>query len=181
MKYSRDHLIARIEAGERLKYLHFWGHQPSSDGKINSACLSQWWLAPFEISGIRYLTAEHWMMAEKARTFHDENIRDQILQCNSPGEAKKLGREVENFDEELWNQQRFQIVVSGNYAKFSQNEALREFLVQTNTRVLVEASPVDAIWGNGLAANHELALNPSKWRGLNLLGFALMEVRDMLL
>lgn len=120
------------------------------------------------------------MMAEKARIFQDFEIRDKILQCTSPGEAKKLGREVKSFDEEHWNDHRFRIVVEGNYHKFSQNEDLKQFLVQTNDRILAEASPVDAIWGIGLAASHDFAKLPSNWRGLNLLGFALMEVRDSL-
>jgi ribA/ribD-fused uncharacterized protein len=46
--------------------------------------------------------------------------------------------------------------------------------------VLVEASPRDRIWGIGMSAGHRDASRPSRWRGLNLLGFALMNVRDQL-
>ncbi|MDJ0633261.1 MAG: NADAR family protein [Xenococcaceae cyanobacterium MO_188.B29] len=75
---------------------------------------------------------------------------------------------------------RSPIVVKGNLAKFSQKEALKEFLLNTKERILVEASPRDRIWGIGLGQNNPDAANPYQWQGLNLLGFALMEVRDIL-
>jgi ribA/ribD-fused uncharacterized protein len=120
------------------------------------------------------------MMAEKARLFHDEATRALILQASHPDQAKKLGRRVQNFDEARWNAVRFEVVVRGNAAKFSQHPELRQYLLQTAPCVFVEASPVDAIWGIGLAQDHPNATNPAEWRGLNLLGFALMKVRDQL-
>ncbi len=120
------------------------------------------------------------MMAEKARLFGDSEIREKILRSGSPGAAKQLGREVRGFDQDIWERERFDIVVKGNVQKFSQNQELGKFLIDTKKRILVEASPVDRIWGIGLDATSEFANVPSKWRGLNLLGFALMEVRDYL-
>jgi len=117
------------------------------------------------------------MMAEKAALFGDLEARAKILQASSPGAVKALGRGIRNFDEAVWIENRFSIVVRGNAAKFEQNPALAEFLQQTGNRVLVEASPVDRIWGIGLAQNDEKANNPNLWVGLNLLGFALMQVR----
>ena len=90
------------------------------------------------------------------------------------GEAKALGREVRGFDEDTWVKNRFGIVVAGNLLKFQQNKGLGMFLLGTNERVLVEASPVDTIWGVGLAADNKSIENPNLWRGLNLLGFALI-------
>lgn len=118
------------------------------------------------------------MMAKKAELFKDDEILPRILQAKSPAEAKKLGREVKNYNETLWLAARYEIVKEGNYHKFSQNPELKTFLLNTNDRVIVEASPVDAIWGIGMAGDHKDVLNPTKWKGLNLLGFALMEVRD---
>ncbi|QYS87464.1 NADAR family protein [Flavobacterium oreochromis] len=177
MKYSRDILI---KENKSYKYLFFWGHQPSKDGSITKTCFSQWWESLFEVNGITYKTAEHWMMAEKARLFQDMEMLEKIIAASSPAQAKQFGREVKGFTTELWNKKRFEIVVEGNYHKFSQNEALKEFLCNTNDRILVEASPVDKIWGVGLTSNDEKAENPKLWKGLNLLGFALMEVRDKL-
>lgn len=175
-QYLAD-LRSRFNAGEKLKYVFFWGHQPGKSG-ITAACFSQWYSAPFVVGGQRYPTAEHFMMAEKAALFGDNQTREQVLQAASPGEAKALGRQVRGFDEATWVENRFSIVVRANAAKFAQNHELREFLHQTGSRVLVEASPVDRIWGIGLAQDSEKVNNPNLWRGLNLLGFALMQVRD---
>jgi hypothetical protein len=97
---------------------------------------------------------------------------------STPDKVKALGRKIEGLDEALWAQARYALVVEGNRAKFSQNAALGDFLRATEDQVLVEASPVDFVWGIGLAKDHVDAHNPAQWRGLNLLGFALMEVRD---
>ncbi|MNV23161.1 Swarming motility protein YbiA [compost metagenome] len=162
------------------EFLFFWGHQPSRDGSIIKTCMSQWWLAPFEENGIVYKTAEHYMMAGKARLFNDEVTLERVLQKDSPKDVKDLGRQIQNFDAGLWDSKKFEIVRQANYLKFSQNNELMNFLSQTGNKILVEASPVDRIWGIGLAEDHQDAMNPLKWKGENLLGFALMEVRDQL-
>lgn len=162
------------------KMVLFWGHQPSKNGSITKTCFSQWFEAEFVIDGIRYPTAEHFMMAEKARLFGDEAVLERILQARNPAVAKAAGREVQGFDEEVWAENRWEIVVQANYAKFSQHPALRDFLLATGDQVLVEASPVDFVWGTGFAADSPYAEVPSEWTGMNLLGFALMEVRSRL-
>jgi ribA/ribD-fused uncharacterized protein len=174
-----ENLRTRFNSGEKLKYIFFWGHQPGKSS-VTSSCFSQWYAAPFIIEELRYATAEHFMMAAKAALFGDEATRAKVLQAPNPGAAKALGRKVRGFDEATWIENRFSIVVKANEAKFSQNTKLGEYLKQTASRVLVEASPVDRIWGVGLAANDERANNPNLWRGLNLLGFALMQVRERL-
>ncbi len=178
--YTIESLLAKVRQGMRLKYLFFWGHQPRHDGQIGKQCLSQWWPSAFEIDTIAYPTAEHYMMAEKARLFEDYAICERILSAPHPGAAKSLGREVKGFREQIWAEHRFEIVVRGNEAKFGQNEALRTFLLNTKKRVLAEASPVDRIWGIGVAEDNRKATQPEEWRGLNLLGFALMKVRTRL-
>ena len=95
-------------------------------------------------------------------------------------EIKALGREIRDFDQEKWDERKYPIVLKGNIAKFSQNEPLKEFLLETGGAVLAEASPYDRIWGIRLAADDPLAMDPKKWKGENLLGFALMETRDHL-
>ncbi len=120
------------------------------------------------------------MMAEKARLFDDRIMLEKIIQAATPKDAKLLGRSVSGFDAAIWEQHRSTIVIEGNYYKFTQNSALQKFLLATGDRVLVEASPVDRIWGIGLAEADPHASEPGKWAGLNLLGFALMEVRDRL-
>ena len=175
-----DQLLAAINAGESPRFLFFWGHRPSKDGRVTKTCLSQWYEAPFGVENVGYRSAEHYMMAAKAALFGDFRARDAVLASATPGEAKALGRRVAGFDEEVWAQDRTSIVVEANLAKFAQDERLRNFLLQTGDQVLVEASPVDAVWGIGLAADDADAANPARWPGLNLLGFALMEVRELL-
>lgn len=104
----------------------------------------------------------------------------QILSCSNPSKIKALGQKVRNFDEIVWSKAKYAIVLNGNYQKFSQNPHLKKFLLQTNDKILVEASPYDAIWGIKMDESDAGAHNPLKWRGQNLLGFALMEVRDAL-
>ena len=169
-----------MRKGFRPKYLFFWLHQPYESGQIGKECLSQWWSSSFTVEGVVYHTAEHYMMAEKARLFGDNLTREKILSASHPNVVKKLGRDVKDFDEEIWFQHRFDIVVRGNAAKFGQNDALKSFLLNTKGCMLVEASPFDRVWGIGLAGDDPNAENPEKWKGLNLLGFALMEVRTQL-
>ncbi len=177
---SREDLLKAVRSGLHPKYIFFWGHKPLPNGEIGKSCFSQWWHSPFSVNNVIYPTAEHFMMSEKARLFGDENVRAEILKAESPGLAKTLGRQVRNFEESVWERCRFQFVVEGNTAKFNQNRELGNFLLGTGNRVLVEASPVDRIWGIGLAADDGQATNPEMWPGLNLLGFALMEVRQRL-
>lgn len=177
---SQDALVRQVRAGAHIKYLHFWGHRPRPDGRIGASCLSQWWPSPFVVDGVTYATAEHWMMAGKARLFEDQQAEQRVLAAKHPSQAKAAGRLVRGFDEGTWQRERFKIVVEGGVHKFAAHEDLRAFLLNTGERVLVEASPVDRVWGIGLAADDEAASAPDRWRGPNLLGFALMEARTRL-
>ncbi|WAU84584.1 NADAR family protein [Streptomyces sp. Qhu-G9] len=176
----RDTLVSAVRSGARVTYLHFWGHRPRADGRVGASCLSQWWPSPFTADGVEYRTAEHWMMAHKARLFGDAEAERHALDASSPALAKKAGRLVRGFDDAVWERERFAIVVEGSVRKFASDIRLGSFLMGTGDRVLVEASPVDRVWGIGLAADDERAFDPERWQGPNLLGFALMEARDRL-
>jgi len=175
-KYLED-LRSRFNCGANMEFTFFWGHQPGKKG-VTASCFSQWYIAEFIVDGQRYPIAEHYMMAEKAALFGDQEIRAQILQATTPNAAKALGRKISGFNEQDWLKHRYEIVVRANKAKFSQNPELNNFLKETGSSIIVEASPVDNIWGIGLAQDHANANNPNLWQGLNLLGFALMQVRD---
>ncbi len=180
MVYNREQLIQAYQQNNKIKYLFFWGHTPQKDGSIGKSCFSQWWVAPFTVEGVVYQTAEHWMMAEKARLFKDNACLKAIIASPSPAEAKQWGRNVKGFTPAVWNAHKYNIVKQGNCHKFLQHPELKAFLKGTKNRVLVEASPRDQIWGIGLSASHENVENPILWKGENLLGFALMEVREIL-
>ncbi|MFI0794444.1 NADAR family protein [Micromonospora rubida] len=173
-------LVALHHAGKPVKYLHFWGHRPSQDGSVGPGCLSQWWPAPFTVDGRVFHTAEHWMMWRKAVLFGDDAVAERVLAAGHPQRAKTLGRQVRGFDEAVWVAHRYDVVVAGSVAKFTQHADLHAFLLATGNRVLVEASPVDRVWGIGLAADDPAVENPARWRGDNLLGFALMDARAAL-
>jgi len=177
---TREQLIDFLDRGGSVDYLLFWGHTPKGEGAVDASCLSQWFPLAFTVDGLRYATAEHFMMAEKARLFRDTDAVPRILEAKSPAEAKQLGRAVRDFDAAAWESARFDAVVRGNVAKFGQNEAHGVFLRSTKDKVLVEASPRDRIWGIGMGRSNPDALLPARWRGRNLLGFALMEARTML-
>jgi ribA/ribD-fused uncharacterized protein len=166
-----------IAAGERVRFVFFWGHQDTADSK---ACLSQWFPSPFTENEHTFATAEHYMMWRKAILFDDQRTAAKILAAGHPKQAKDLGRQVRNFDQATWEAQRTRIVVDGNTLKFSQHDDMRAFLLGTGDRVLVEASPLDRIWGIGLKEDDPRAEDPARWRGLNLLGFALGDVRNVL-
>ena len=163
-------LLAAINSGEQIQYIFFW-----------NGYLSNWFPAEFEVDGINYPTLEHYFMAQKAKAFGDMKIYNQILTSKGPSEAKKLGRIVHEFDELIWDPLRKNIMITANLEKFSQNPHLEYDLLATDDAVLVEASPYDKIWGIGMGEYDPDVNDPTKWKGLNLLGFCLMEVRRRLL
>ena len=168
-----------IGSGWAPEFLFFWGHT-AKDQRIGKHVLSQWWPAVFSLDGRTYASAEHYMMVQKAELFGDQETLAAILSSTSPSQAKNLGRRVRGFNEERWIAHRYDAAVRGNLAKFSQNPELGHWLLATGDTVLVEASPVDSIWGIGLAADDARAHDPRAWPGLNLLGFALMKARHAL-
>ena len=180
LMWTPSALTAHIAAGNDVDFLFFWGHTPRAHGVVDASCLSQWFLRAFVLDGIEYASAEHFMMAEKARLFDDERTLERILVAATPKEAKQLGREVQNYDDSRWVAARVDAVVRGNVAKFIAHADLLAFLLGTGDRLLVEAAPRDTVWGIGLGAANIKARDPSQWRGENLLGFALVEVRETL-
>gem|GEM_PF-168162 len=174
-------LMQAVAAGATFQFRPFYGHTPRADGALSDAVFSQWYaLAPFPHEGTRYFTAEQFMMAAKARLFEDHETLASILVEPDPGKVKALGREVRGYDDARWAAARFDAVTTGSVAKFSSTPELRAYLLATGDEVLVEAAPRDCIWGIGLGRQNALVSQPAKWRGLNLLGFALMRARERL-
>ena len=136
-----EHLAAVVAAEaavQQTEFLFFWGHQPQRDGTTGPGCLSQWWPAPFTVDGVAYPTAEHWMMAGKARLFRDDQALAAVLAAAGPKAAKTAGRSVRGFDEHTWAAACFDLVVAGNLAKFRTTPELGAFIAATWPRVLVE-------------------------------------------
>ena len=176
-KYSLEKLRKDFNAGKKIDFLFFYGH--TNDKKeVTKSSLSQWYIKDFRDNDLVFNCMEKYMMYNKALLFDDKDIANEILNTNQPKAIKELGRKVKNFNDELWDKMKYKIVFTGNYYKFSQNADLRNFLLSTKNKVLVEASPYDKVWGIKMKYDDENIENPFCWKGENLLGFALMEARD---
>lgn len=153
------------------QFTYFWS---------NNSPFSNWHKADFEVEGVKFNCSEQYMMYNKALLFDDTEIAGKILQTTNPGKQKALGRKVKNFNQKVWEENCKNIVYQGNYAKFTQNEQLLLRLLKTEGTTIVEASPVDTIWGIGLAEDDPRAKDRSKWRGKNWLGEVLTSLRENL-
>lgn len=149
-------------------------HNPNEENGF----LSNWYISKFEVDGRAFSSMEQFMMYRKAICFQDEAVAEQILKTDDVACIKELGRIVSGYNENIWNGMRQLIVYEGLVAKFSQNEALKERLLQTGDELLAECAVYDRIWGIGLSMKDEKRFDISQWRGENLLGYALMMVRN---
>ena len=149
-------------------------HNPDEENGF----LSNWYLSDFSINGISFTSMEQYMMYQKAVCFQDKNIAEQILATKDVAKIKELGRCVSGYNDQYWNGVRQIIVFEGLLAKFTQNELLKKQLKDTQNAILAECAVKDCIWGIGLSMNDSNRLKPELWKGQNLLGFALMIVRN---
>lgn len=176
MVQNVEALLDEVAAGKVFKYSYFYS---------TSHPFSQFHEAHFKVAHngveLEFTCAEQFMMYMKALTFKDtETMKKIIDHWYDPKFYKAMGRQVKNYDDTKWSAVRSNFVVAGNKLKFSQNPALATRLLATKDTILVEASPYDTIWGVGLSADNPLIKNPRRWKGTNLLGFALMDVREQL-
>ena len=140
---------------------------------------SQWYKSDFtDISDVKYNCAEQFMMYQKAILFGDNAVAQEILNESNPKNIKALGRKIKNFNQQEWDKNKFEIVIAGNFYKFTQNTNLQNILLKTDSQDIAEASPFDKIWGIGI--DEKAAKSGAEWQGENLLGKALMVVRDMI-
>lgn len=137
---------------------------------------SNWYMHSFEYGIQKFNCSEQAFMYHKAMVFKDYECAKLILNSTNPADQKKLGRQVKNYDDAYWNSMRYRIMKQILYSKFY-NQKMRKILFDTGTKIIVEASPYDTIWGVGLSENDDRILDEKNWRGQNLLGKALMETR----
>lgn len=160
---------------EDNKYIFFWSHEEKGND-ITKACLSQWYPSYMVIDSYHYQNVEQYLMAEKARTFGDEETLGKIWKTSDPKEVKKLGRSVKGYVDDIWVARRKDVALKANTEKFQTIPYLRKFLYETRDSILVEASPYDNVWGIGWAEDKAPMVPEERW-GQNLLGQVLMEVR----
>ena len=151
-------------------------HNPDEENGF----LSNWYLSEFVIDDIKFSSMEQYMMFQKAKYFHDEIIAKEILETDDVSIIKQLGRKVSNYNESYWNGIRQIVIYEGLHAKFSQNNNLKKLLLETKDAILAECALKDRIWGIGLTMDDPKRFDMDKWNGQNLLGYALMMVRERL-
>jgi len=154
-----------------MKYTFFWQ---------NRSPFSNWYPSKFTWGGTEFTRGEQYMMYRKARMFGDNEIAYKIMETDDPKTQKDLGRLVKNYDDKVWSEYRFDIMVDGLFEKFNQIPKLKQALLDTGDTILAEASPYDLVWGIGWLATDPQAQDQEKWRGQNLLGKVLMKVRDII-
>ena len=188
-RYNIQWLIEQVAKGKQLKYVTFW---KADEGEENNV-FSQWYRGkPFVINGRTYLTAEQYMMSEKALLFNDLTMYSRIMNEPDPGQCKQLGRLVKGFVGHIWGGAFREIIFHGNLGKLQSDIEIVDALLQTGNAVLVEASPFDDIYGAGMSKSDllnpdgTLKTPPQNWhkRGStrqaeNNLGFTLMGIRDL--
>ena len=158
------------------KHVYFWGE-----------FLSNWYPARFTVATegktLEFFNSEQYFMYEKAKAFGDEEIAMRILfEGKNPKQAKSLGRKVKGYSDEVWDKMRYKVMLRANLLKYLQNKDLEKLLLneEFDGKNFCEASPVDQVWGVGLSENDPLIDDESNWRGKNLLGKVLDEVRGIL-
>ena len=151
-------------------------HKPSEP----NCYLSNWYLSPFDLDGIHYTSVEQYIMYQKCVIFGDLPSAKAILATDDPQKQQSIGQKAKGFIGNVWAGQRQFVAVRGLLAKFSQNEDLKKKLLDTEDAWLVECAHSDTIWACGIRLNEDERFDAAKWRGQNILGFALMEVRAIL-
>lgn len=180
MRYHLTWLTGKFERGEPLDYIFFSDPLGKTSKQNDAFILSQWYYSTFSVNEIVFKSAGHWMMARKAILFGDRESFKKIIDADRLEDVKFLGRNIKRFEDVKWSEWKYEIVREGNFHKFNQNKKLRTYLLNTKDAVLAEANISDRVWGIGLSADSRLVRNPYAWNGLNLLGFALMEIREYL-
>lgn len=149
-------------------------HNPDEE----NGYLSNWYLSQFSVDEITFSSMEQYMMYKKAVCFQDYDTAGRILEMEDVSQIKKLGRKVSNYDENSWNGVRQIVVYRGLLEKFGQNDELKKLLLETGDSVLAECAVKDRIWGIGLSMTNPDRMDRACWKGQNLLGYALMMVRE---
>ena len=187
-RYNINWLIDEVASGKKLTYVTFWQADEGCENRI----FCQWYPHLFMVNGRKYDTAEQYMMSEKALLFGDLDSYSAIMNEPSPKICKQLGRQVKNFDSAIWNESFKEIIFHGNLGKLQSNIELVDALLSTGDAVLIEASPLDDIYGAGLSKDQllnpdgTLKVLPQDWhkegetkQAENNLGFVLMGIRDL--
>lgn len=159
-------------------YVFFYGH---TEGRP-FACFSNFYPSKFTADGKNFNCSEQYFMKKKQEMFDPTNVQlaNAIMAETSPAKIKAFGRQVKNYDETKWNQERYRVMKEALMYKFGQNQNMKQILMSTGNKILCECTNLDKIWASGLHITDPDRFDETKWKGQNLLGKALMEVRNEL-
>lgn len=178
--HNYQELVQQIQTGQSFEYLTF-SRKTAEEPIVNNECLSLLFRAPFRAEGALFKSAEHFVVAEKARMFKDLPSALKAIMAKTPERAHTIGQGIQGFDEAIWAENCEALLVKANFYKFKAHQLLRDFLLCTGDKVLVYADADDLLLGAGFACDSQQYLtDPTRWPGKNLLGFSLMTVRDMI-
>lgn len=162
-----------------MKAIYFYGHGDNEEYNY----MSNFYKCLFvDRTGVQYMCSEQYLMKKKQEMFDfdNEHLADAIMSSDNPAMIKAFGRKVGYFDEDTWNKRKYQVMCDALYLKFTQNDDIRMKLIQTGNVLIAEASPTDKVWGIGMSKDEASGSTQNQWRGTNLLGFALIRVREQI-
>ena len=174
----RDFPVAEMDSitvgSDRVNAVYF--HKPEEPGGF----LSNWFLSDYDLDGMTFSSAEQYIMYRKCLLFGDKDSAFAVMAAADPAEQQQIARNIKNYSEPVWNGFRQVVAMRALLAKFQQNNTLRESLLQTDDAWLVECAKSDTIWACGCPLYDPGRKDISLWKGENLLGFTLMEVREII-
>lgn len=163
---------------ETVQDIYFYGQND-----IKYGYMSNFYKTKFtDNNGITYNCSEQYFMYQKCLYFNPTNntLLYNIINEENPKNIKRYGRQVKNFNDKLWNEVKYDIMIKALLYKFNQNNDIKNKLLNTGNKNLYEASEFDKIWGIGFSIYMlKTGIDKNKF-GHNLLGKALMHVRNIL-
>ena len=164
-----------LRVGENV-YRAVYFHSPDEE----NGYLSNWYLSPFEVDGIRFSSSEQYIMYRKCKLFGDDTSAGAVMATDDVAKQQAIGRKAKGYIESVWSGMRQVVCYEGLLAKFGQNTDLRKRLLNTGDAFLVECAATDKVWACGIRVHDDLRLDMKNWNGKSLLGYTLMEVRRKL-
>ena len=143
--------------------------------------LSNWYPSDIAVDGKRFSSTEQYIMYKKCMILGDEAAAKQVMATDDPEQQQAIGRSARNYHNTVWDGICQVVAMRGLLAKFSQHDDLRRKLLETGDAYLVECARSDHRWACGIGLYDDDRRDIDRWKGKNILGFALMEVRQALI
>ena len=166
---------------ERFKW-HYKGQkyltECDSTFFFGSDCfLSNRYHSPFLDGKTQYTCVEQYYLTHKSLFFDDVDTANAIMGLKEPSKMKALSHHIKNLDEHKWAEQATAVMENACYLKFWQNSELKKKLMDIKGTI-VEANRKDVFFSCGLALSDPNIVDVNKWKGQNMLGKILSNLRE---